>query len=162
MAYGYIGISPLVNQPLRYDTFNVILVVVPGFGVIYKLSREKTNQISYIEFMRNAFRIIRSYICTDDTCIGLVQDNARYHTTNYTNESLREMKVDVFPIVPYSPQLNEPAEACFGYCKNNIEIYVPDPNNKASSNEMGHIIIEKWEKVISKFDGAMSAKYYFM
>lgn len=112
--------------------------------------------------MSNAFKIIRSYICTDDTSIGLVQDNARYHTTDYVSEAFKCMKVDVFPTVPYSPQLNEPAEACFGYCKNNIETYVPDPNIKIKSNEIGRIISNKWEKVISKFDGAMSGKYYLM
>ena len=159
-AYGYIGISPLVNQPLRYDTFNVLLVVVPGFGVIYKMSREKTNQHTYSDFIEIAVRIIRTYICDGDKQIALVQDNAKYHNTKKVYQTLDRIKVDTFPIVPYSPQLNEPAEACFGYCKNNIESYVPEARSAIKTKQVFTIMQEKWENVISKFNAEMTTKYF--
>ena len=159
-VYGYIGVTPIVNLPLRNVTLNVLVMVAPGFGVIYRISKEKTNQYVFIDFIKKAIRIVRSFVCNSTQELGLIYDNASYHRTENVDNALQELKINAFPTVPYCPQLNECAEACFGYCKNNIEPIEIDAEQVITNKQLERIMIEKWDKVIEKFTSKKTANYY--
>ena len=158
--YKLIGVMPELVHSMRKVVFNTLLLVVPGFGIIYEINRDHTDHHIYIEFLTKAFRVVKSLICLPSDEIILIHDNAPYHCHKEVSPAISALGVEEVPIIPYSPQLNEPAECCFGLTKQNV---ADIKFNESVNNEVLMLeAIDIWKTQLMKYDAKMSAKYFSM
>ena len=156
--YKFVGVNPEVVSDTRKFVFNTLLLVVPGFGIVYKITKEPTTHQIYITFLKQAFNVVRSLVCTNSTKIYLVHDNAPYHTQNDVSPNISKLGVKEVPIIPYSPQLNEPVECCFGFTKQGVEAFYH--SKKCNKGMISSIGIKNWKNQLRKYDAKESAKYF--
>lgn len=114
---GYLGVSPLVNCPLQKNRTNIVAVVFPGFGVVYRFVNRSMNGERYAEFIKDATNFARKYICCNKVEIVLIEDNCPIHGTKEVDDMVEHLKIALIPIVQYSPSLNEVVESYFGLVK---------------------------------------------
>lgn len=145
VAFVLTNFRKVTISSLKKFAFNTLLMVVPGFGIIYQLTDSSTNHLTYAQFIKKAFKVVRSLVCLPNTPIIMIHDNAAYHVVDR---------------VPYSLQLNEPAEACFGFAKHAVAAI-----NRHSCINKGSIVQAakaNWRDQLRKYDARMSATYFNM
>ena len=156
--YGFIGINPEVVTTMHKFSFNMIAMVVPGFGVIYQLTTETTTHQVYVNFLKEAFKVVRTLICDENQRLVLIHDNAKYHRHDSVVECLKNLAINELPIIPYSPQLNEVAECLFGFCKQKSKL--EKISNPPFKRKLQKVAMRNWEDVIVQYDARRSAIYY--
>lgn len=143
----YIGITPVINCPLSKAKISVLSLVLPGFGVLYQFFDGSVNNQQYSEFLKEAVRYIRRYICNDQTEIIFIEDNCPIHCTEEVEKTIKKLKITVLPIVPYSPSLNGVVEGLFGYVKLNFARVIEQTNDEKIKEE----IKMNWKEFINDF-----------
>lgn len=112
-ARGFISMIPTTNKPHFSKNISNLACVIPGFGVIYRWYNRGVHGEDYAKFIRDASFIIRNKICNEQTQIIFVNDNATIHKTENVKEMAARCKINLLYTVPYSPQMNLPAENYF-------------------------------------------------
>ena len=88
----------------------------------------------------------------------MVHDNAPYHTESTVSEKVKKLGIHEVPIIPYSPQLNEPAECCFGFTKQRVAaLKFVNHVNQESIYQSG---ITKWKEQLQYYNAKQTAVYF--
>ena len=156
--YGFIGVSPEVVTSLHKFSFNMLAMVVPGFGVIYRLTTTPTTHDIYADFLKEAFKVVRALICDENQKLVIVHDNAKYHTERSIKQVLQNLNINELPTIQYSPQLNEPAECLFGFCKYKCQLANIGINTMKRKIQIASM--NNWENAVKQYDARRSAIYY--
>ena len=153
----YIGIAPVVNSPLSKTKLSVLSLVLPGFGVLYQFVENSVNNKQYSNFIKDAVRFIRKYICNDETEIIFIEDNCPIHCTYEVESTIKDLKIALLPIVPYSPSLNGIVEGLFGYVKTNFIRAIEQADEEGIKEQ----IVENWKEFINNnFDLNLAHSLY--
>ena len=153
----YIGITPVVNCPLSKAKVSVLSLVLPGFGVLYQFYDGSVNNKQYSQFLKDAVRFIRRIICNNETEIIFIEDNCPIHSTLEVEETVKDLKIALLPIVPYSPSLNGVVEGLFAYVKSSFIRTV----DHTDEEEIKNIIKENWVEIINNnFDLEIARSLY--
>ena len=116
-ARGFFSVVPCVNKPLDVKKMTILAAIVPGFGTIFKWFSTSVKGNQYSEFLQEIAYICRTKICNKDTQIVIIQDNCSIHKTVEVKSKATKYHLNLFSIIPYSPQLNLLAENYFGQMK---------------------------------------------
>ena len=119
-----IGVVPVVEGNLSCKKLSILACVIPVFGVISRWFDGSIKGKDYATFIREVADLIRRAICTGSCKLCLIHDNCSIHKTSEVREAITEIKLNEFPTVPYSPQLNEVVEAYFGFQKKEMANYI--------------------------------------
>ena len=102
------------------------------------IKSEMSNEESIIFFIKLLFNQLKLTISKSQLEIRTVfiMDNARIHKTEKIIKLIKEFKMVVFTIPPYSPELNR-IEHTFGRLKNRISF------KNLNSKDLKHVIMEE-------------------
>ena len=118
-AYGFCSIRPCVNTSLRSKSLSVLSCVIPNIGPICRWFKGAVHNDQYAQFLKDIVFVMRAFICNEHTQLCIIQDNCAIHKTKKVYEMAKLLKINLINTVPYSPQLNLPAENMFAQLKNN-------------------------------------------
>lgn len=113
----FVGITPLINNPLSNCKVSVLSCVLPGYGVLYKFFNSAVHGSDYACFLNDITQFVRIHICSSNTQIVMIEDNCKIHCTEEVENVINKLEIAVIPTVPYSPALNGVVEGYFGYVK---------------------------------------------
>ena len=85
---------------------SIISAILSDGSWILKLSDSNTNGDSFMEFVNELRRFIRSKMQYSNKSIMLIIDNASYHKSSKVISYLKSVFKVVFFIPPYTPQFN--------------------------------------------------------
>ena len=136
----------------------MLALVVPAFGVIYRITTVATTQQVYCEFLKDAFEVVRALITDNQRELCLIHDNAKYHNNIVVKELIEDLKVNELPTIQYSPQLNEVAECLFGCSK--AKVKPAQFPHTVMKRKVTKTAITNWINAVAQFDAQVSMKYY--
>ena len=161
-ARGYASVRPCVNKPFKVSQLSVLACVVPNIGPIYRWYKGSVTNLEYARFIRDIVYILRRYVCNSRTQICVIQDNASIHKTDHVIETAEKLNINLINTVPYSPQLNLPAENMFAQLKfNALYRFKGNPNEEHTQNPVQRNFKLPVRGVIEEWDNYMQSSYTY-
>lgn len=157
-SYGraFLGLTPVINCPLKKIKMSILSIVFPGFGTLYKLCSKSVDGAEYAQFLSDVTEFARKYICNNQVEILIIEDNCPMHNTKCVEDQIERLKISVIPIVPYSPALNGVVEDYFGFVK--LKGIQSKGNTELAQRSF---IEESWKKIsYEKFKVENAQNYY--
>ena len=159
---GFSSVRPCINKALRTSSLSILTCVIPNFGVIYRWFDKGVTNTDYSKFLRDITYVIRNNICNTTTQLVFIQDNASIHKTELVFQTGRELKINLFFTVPYSPQCNLPAENFFARLKENALYQFRALDNEIVENApVQHMFSMAKHSVIIQWDNYVSSNYNY-
>lgn len=120
----FIGVTPTTEKALTSFSLLLLNAVIQGCGCIQQWFTEGVCGDNFASFITQLGYLVSTHIASPKVTIITILDNCKMHSTDEVIESFD--KAELLPLftVPYSPQINYPAECYFGNCKasiNNID-----------------------------------------
>lgn len=160
-ARGFYSVTPLVNKPLTAKKMTIFVAIIPGFGTVYKWYDKSVKGHQYAKFLREISFIFRNNIGNPSSQIVIVQDYCPIHKTLEVNTEIERNKLNVFNIIPYSPQLNLLAENYFAQLKFHVLYdFTALPNEEINRSYIKEHIIPPYKILIMKQWEATTEQHY--
>lgn len=140
---------------------SILAAIIPGFGFVYKWYEKSVKSHHYAKFISELSYICPTKICNQSIQIVMIYDNCPIHKTIDVIFEAHKNKINLFSIIPYSPQLNLLIKNCFSQLKfYALFEFTALPKELINKNTINQHTLPAFINQIMKQWGDMSKKHY--